>query len=141
MSEAVRAVTRKERPEFRNIHVTDILFNYRLPMPGKVSIMHRISGVLLFVLLPFILWLLDLSLKSEIQFDYFKGILGQPLVKLLVLAITVGYIAHFCAGIRHLFLDSHMAADKPAARKTAASVLIVTAVLSLLVALKLFGVF
>ncbi|HZX26603.1 MAG TPA: succinate dehydrogenase, cytochrome b556 subunit [Telluria sp.] len=140
MSEAVREVARKERPQFRNIHITDIV-RYRLPLPGKVSIMHRISGVLMFVLLPFILWLLDLSLKSETTFDYFKGVFSLPLVKLIVLALAWAYIAHFSAGIRHLALDLHYGGDKPSARKTAGTVLAVTAVLTILVALKLFGVF
>lgn len=140
MSEAVREVTRKERPQFRNIHVTDIL-RYRLPLPGKVSIMHRISGVVLFLLLPFLLWLFQQSLLSEDTYAYFQGVLRLPLVKLLVLAATVGYIAHFCAGVRHLFMDCHLAADKPAARASAGAVLAITGVLSLLVALKLFGVF
>ncbi|MGZ3183796.1 MAG: succinate dehydrogenase, cytochrome b556 subunit [Telluria sp.] len=139
MSEAVRDA-RKERPQFRNIHVTDLM-RYRLPLPGKVSIMHRISGVLLFLLLPFILWLLDLSLKSETTFAYFQGVLSQPFAKLVVLALCWGYIAHFCAGVRHLFMDTHMAAEKHTARQTAGVVLAITAILTIAVALKLFGVF
>jgi succinate dehydrogenase / fumarate reductase cytochrome b subunit len=140
MSEAVREVTRKERPQFRNIHVTDIL-RYRLPLPGKVSIMHRISGVVLFLLLPFLLWLFQQSLLSEDTYAYFQGVLRLPLVKLLVLAAAVGYIAHFCAGVRHLLLDVHVAGEKHSSRQSAGAVLAVTAVLAILVALKMYGVF
>ena len=66
MSEAA-----KPRPQFRNIHVTQ-LANYRLPLAGVVSILHRISGLFMFVFLPFILYLLDNSLTSSYSFDYIK---------------------------------------------------------------------
>ncbi len=140
MSEAVREVPKKERPEFRNIHVTE-LSNYRLPLAGIVSILHRISGFLMFALLPFVLYLLEQSLRSEISFAYYQGIVSTPLVKLIILALVWGYMQHFCAGVRHLFMDLHYGLDKDSARKSAASVLVVSLALTLAVALKLFGVF
>jgi succinate dehydrogenase / fumarate reductase cytochrome b subunit len=140
MSEAVREVPKKERPEFRNIHVTE-LSNYRLPLAGIVSILHRISGFLMFALLPFVLYLLEQSLRSEISFAYYQGIVSHPLVKLIILALVWGYMQHFCAGVRHLFMDLHYGLDKDSARKSAASVLVVSLALTLVVALKLFGVF
>jgi succinate dehydrogenase / fumarate reductase cytochrome b subunit len=140
MSEAVREVPKKERPKFTNIHVTE-LSNYRLPLAGIVSILHRISGFLMFALLPFVLYLLEQSLRSEISFAYYQGIVSNPLVKLVILALVWGYMQHFCAGVRHLFMDLHLGLDKDSARKSAASVLVVSLVLTLLVALKLFGVF
>ena len=140
MSEAVREVPKKERPEFRNIHVTE-LSNYRLPLAGIVSILHRISGFLMFALLPFVLYLLEQSLRSEISFAYYQGIVSNPLVKLIILALVWGYLQHFCAGVRHLFMDLHMGLDKDSARKSAASVLVISVALTLVVALKLFGVF
>ncbi|CAN7656201.1 MULTISPECIES: succinate dehydrogenase, cytochrome b556 subunit [Duganella] len=140
MSEAVREVPKKERPEFRNIHVTE-LSNYRLPLAGIVSILHRISGFLMFALLPFVLYLLEQSLRSEISFAYYQGIVSTPLVKLIILALVWGYMQHFCAGVRHLFMDLHYGLDKDSARKSAASVLVVSLALTLVVALKLFGVF
>ena len=140
MSEAVREVPKKERPEFRNIHVTE-LSNYRLPLAGIVSILHRISGFLMFALLPFVLYLLEQSLRSEISFAYYQGIVSNPLVKLIILALVWGYMQHFCAGVRHLVMDTHIGLDKDSARKSAAAVLVISLALTLAVALKLFGVF
>jgi succinate dehydrogenase / fumarate reductase cytochrome b subunit len=140
MSEAVREAPKKERPEFRNIHITD-LTNYRLPPAGWVSILHRVSGAGMFLLLPFVLYLFELSLVSEATFQYFAGIAALPLVKLILLGLIWAYLQHFCAGVRHLFMDVHVAIEKESARKTATSVLVVSLVLTALAGLKLFGVF
>lgn len=136
MSEAAKP----QRPQFRNIHITQIV-GYRLPLAGVVSILHRISGLLMFLLLPFVLYLLDHSLLSEISFEYFKGFASHWFVKLVILALSWGYLHHFCAGIRHLIMDNHVGLDKDSARKSAASVLVVSLVLAALVALKLFGAY
>jgi succinate dehydrogenase / fumarate reductase cytochrome b subunit len=140
MSEVVKEVPKKERPQFRNIHVTE-LSNYRLPLAGVVSILHRISGLMMFALLPFVLYLLQLSIRSELSFSYFQGIASNGLVKLILLALVWGYMQHFCAGVRHLFMDLHFGIDKDSARKSAATVLLVSLPLTALVGLKLFGVF
>ncbi|NVD71204.1 succinate dehydrogenase, cytochrome b556 subunit [Duganella sp. BJB1802] len=140
MSEAVREAPKKERPEFRNIHVTE-LSNYRMPLASIVSILHRISGFMMFALLPFVLYLLEQSLRSEISFAYYQGIVSYPLVKLIILALVWGYMHHFCAGVRHLVMDAHIGLDKDSARKSSAGVLIVSLSLTAVVALKLFGVF
>jgi succinate dehydrogenase / fumarate reductase cytochrome b subunit len=140
MSEAVREAPKKERPEFRNIHVTE-LSNYRMPLASIVSILHRISGFLMFALLPFVLYLLQNSLRSEISFAYYEGFVTYPLVKLIILALVWGFFHHFIAGVRHLVMDLHIGLDKDSARKSSAAVLILSLVLTLLVALKLFGVF
>jgi len=140
MSEAVREAPKKERPEFRNIHVTE-LSNYRMPLAAIVSILHRISGFLVFLLLPFVLYLLEQSLRSEISFAYFQGFVTYPLVKLIILGLVWGYMQHFCSGVRHLIMDLHIGLDKHSARKTSATVLVVSLTLTLIVALKLFGVF
>jgi succinate dehydrogenase / fumarate reductase cytochrome b subunit len=140
MSEAVREVPKKERPEFRNIHVTE-LSNYRMPLASIVSILHRISGFLMFALLPFVLYLLQNSLRSEISFAYYQGFVTYPLVKLIILALVWGYMHHFSAGVRHLIMDAHVGLDKDSARKSSAAVLVVSLPLTLIVALKLFGVF
>lgn len=136
MSDAVKP----PRPQFRNIHITQIV-GYRLPLAGVVSILHRISGLLMFLLLPFILYLLDQSLLSEVSFAYFKGFASHWLVKLVILALSWGYLHHFCAGIRHLIMDKHIGLDKESARESAAGVLIVSLTLTALIALKLFGAF
>jgi succinate dehydrogenase / fumarate reductase cytochrome b subunit len=136
MAEAVK----KPRPEVRNIGIGQIA-KYRLPLAGKVSILHRISGLLLFISLPFLLYLLDQSLTSEISFDAFKGFLANPIVKIIVLVLSWSYMFHFCAGIRFLLLDTHVAVHKEGSKQTALSVLIVSSLLTIAVALKLFGAF
>lgn len=140
MSEAVREVPKKERPQFSNIHITDLV-NYRLPPAGWVSILHRVSGAGMFLLLPFLLYLFQLSLLSEDSFKYFAGIASHPLVKLILLGLIWAYMQHFCAGVRHLFMDVHVAIEKDSARQTAVSVLVVSLLLTALAGLKLFGVF
>lgn len=128
------------KPQFRNINITDLV-RYRLPLAGILSILHRISGALMFVLLPFILLLLDKSLMSEISFEYFKGMVSHWFIKLIILALCWAYLHHLCAGIRHLFMDIHFGLNKEQAKKSAAVVLAISLPLTALVALKLFGVF
>lgn len=140
MSEAVKEVPKKERPEFRNIHVTDIA-RYRLPPAGLVSILHRISGAGLFLALPFLLVLFQKSVQSEMTFDHFKGILENPLVKLVLLGLIWAYMQHFCAGVRHLFMDIHVGIEKESSRQSAIAVLAVSLFLTAVAGLKLFGVF
>ena len=141
MSEAVREAPKKERPQFRNINIFTDLPAYRFPLASLVSILHRISGFLMFALLPVVLYLLEKSLLSEISFEHFKGIASHPLMKLIILALCWGYFQHFCAGVRHLIMDTHVGLDKDSARKSAATVMVISLALTVLVALKLFGVF
>ena len=140
MSEAVKEVPKKERPEFRNIHVTE-LANYRLPPSGWVSILHRVSGAGLFLLLPFLLYLFQQSVQSEMTFAYFKGILENPLVKLVLLGLIWAYMQHFCAGVRHLFMDVHVGIEKHSSNQSAIVVLAVSLFLTAIAGLKLFGAF
>ena len=130
----------RARPEVRNIHVSQ-LSQYRLPLAGIVSILHRVSGALMFLVgIPFILYLFQQSLTSEISFDNYRAVVGSPLGKLVLLALVWGYL-HFCAGIRYLLLDMHVGVEKESSRTSAAVVLGVSLVLTAVVALKLFGVF
>jgi succinate dehydrogenase / fumarate reductase cytochrome b subunit len=140
MSEAVREAPRKKRPEFRNIHVTD-LGNYRMTLASTVSILHRISGFIMFAALPLILYLLQQSLLSEDTFKYFAGIVSHPLSKIVLLGLLWAYFHHFCAGVRHLMMDMHVAIEKHSAHRSAASVLVISLLLTFITALKLFGVF
>ncbi len=133
-------VLKKPRPEYRNIGLGQLL-KYRLPLAGRVSILHRISGAILFLLLPFSLYLFEQSLTSEISFDTLKAIAAFPLVKLVVLVLSWAFLFHFCAGIRHLVMDTHHAVSKEGGRKTSIVVFIVSSLLTLAVALKLFGAF
>jgi len=134
------SITGKSRPEFRNIHVTQIL-QYKLPPPGMVSILHRASGAALFLALPLILWLFDLSLMSELSFERLIEIGSHWFVKLMLLGLIWAFLHHLVAGLRYLMLDLHMGVDKPAARTSALAVFWISLPLTLLTALKLFGVF
>jgi succinate dehydrogenase / fumarate reductase cytochrome b subunit len=134
------SITGKTRPEFRNIHVTQIL-QYKLPPPGMVSILHRASGAALFLALPLILWLFDLSLMSELSFERLIEIGSHWFVKLVLLGLIWAFLHHLVAGLRYLMLDLHMGVDKPAARTSALAVFWISLPLTLLTALKLFGVF
>ena len=130
----------KSRPEFRNIHVTQLL-QYKLPPPGLVSIMHRISGAALFLLLPFLLWLFDLSLTSEISYARMAELGSNALVKLVLVGLAWAYLHHLIAGVRYLMLDLHVGLDKPVARTSALAVYWISLPLTLIAALKIFGVF
>jgi len=134
------SITGKTRPEFRNIHVTQIL-QYKLPPPGMVSILHRASGAALFLALPLILWLFDLSLMSELSFERLIEIGSHWFVKVVLLGLIWAFLHHLVAGLRYLMLDLHMGVDKPAARTSALAVFWISLPLTLLTALKLFGVF
>ena len=136
MSEALK----KNRPEFRNINKLTDLHRYRWPMASLVSGGHRFGGFMLVLLLPFILYLFDKSLTSEISFEYLKGFTSGWFVKLVILALAWLYLHHFCAGIRHLLADLHIGLDKDPARKSAVLVFAISVPLAALVGLKLFGV-
>ncbi len=125
---------------FTNIHVLQII-RYRLPAAGMISIFHRVSGALLFLLLPFLLFLFDKSITSEISYAFLQGYASHPLVKLVILACAWSYLHHFCAGIRHLIMDLQIGLSKEGAAKSANIVFIVSLPLTALVALKLFGAF
>jgi succinate dehydrogenase / fumarate reductase cytochrome b subunit len=132
------------RPVYRNIHVTQIL-SYRLPPAGIVSILHRVSGVLMFLLLPFIVWLFDVSLTSEISYERFTSAFAAGLgfvpgwfVKLVVLALIWSYLHHFIAGVRHLWMDATHSVSKAQGHVSALVTLGASAVLTLALGFKLF---
>jgi succinate dehydrogenase / fumarate reductase, cytochrome b subunit len=127
------------KPVFRNIHISQIL-TYRLPITGRISILHRVSGALLFLALPWILFMFDRSLISESTFARLSHYAGHWLVKLALLVLIWGFIHHLCAGARFLLMDIHVAVDKEGARKSAWAVLFVSLPLTLLAAMRLFGV-
>jgi succinate dehydrogenase / fumarate reductase cytochrome b subunit len=107
-----------------------------------VSILHRVSGGLLFIFLPFLLYLFDQSLTSELSFEVFKGFLSNVIVKLITLALAWAFLFHFCAGVRHLLMDTnHDAVTKERGKRTSVVVLVVSSILTIAFALKLFGAF
>lgn len=139
----------KKRPEFRNINAFKDLTTYRLPPAGWVSILHRVSGVIMFLLLPFILWMFDTSVSSEISFAKFKAVfnIGVGFVpgwffKLMVLALMWAYLHHFIAGLRHLWMDvSHDAVSKEFGKSSAIVTLVLSIALTLVLGAKLFGLY
>ena len=140
---------RPPRREFRNINAFTDLTTYRLPPAGIVSILHRVSGVLMFVLMPFIIWMFDTSISSEISFERFKaafnsglGFVPGVLVKLVALALIWAYLHHFIAGLRHLWMDvSHAAVTKEFGHSSALVTLVLSILLTIALGLKLFGAY
>jgi succinate dehydrogenase / fumarate reductase cytochrome b subunit len=129
----------KPRKSFRNISVPQIL-SYRLPPAGQISILHRISGALLFLALPIIILpLFAMSFVSPAGYEAISVLAGFTLVKLVLLVLIWGYLHHFCAGIRYLVLDLHVGLDKVSAQRSARIVLGVSLALTLVFGLKLFG--
>jgi succinate dehydrogenase / fumarate reductase cytochrome b subunit len=137
-----------QRPEFRNINAIKDLTTYRLPAAGIVSILHRVSGALMFLLLPLIIWLFDTSVSSEYSFARFKsafniglGVAPGWLVKLVVLALIWAYLHHLCAGLRHLYMDARHAVSKEFGKSSAVVTLVISLGLTLVLGAKLFGLY
>lgn len=121
------AAVGKSRPKHLN------LMQIRLPLPGFVSILHRVSGAGLFLSLPLLIWLFGASLGTAEQLENFRAVFGNGFVKLVLLGLLWAYLHHFCAGMRFLFLDVHKGIELPAARKTAWAVLVVSLSLTLVI--------
>jgi succinate dehydrogenase / fumarate reductase, cytochrome b subunit len=135
-----------KRPEFRNIHAFRDLPTYRWPLASIVSGMHRASGLLMFLLLPLVMWIFDKSVSSEISFARLRAAFntgaGGVLLKLLALALIWAYLHHFIAGLRHVWSDvSHAAVTKQRGAATAKFTLIASLVLTVVFAAKLFGLY
>jgi succinate dehydrogenase / fumarate reductase cytochrome b subunit len=137
-----------QRPEFRNLNLFSDITGYRMPLAGWVSILHRVSGGLLFVLLPFIIWLFDASTGSEISFGRFTaiytsgaGFIPAWFIKLVTLALIWAYLHHFCAGLRHLWMDATHCVTKSFGRSSAAVVLVISLLLTVILGAKLFGAY
>lgn len=141
------ADTLKERPVFRNIHVIDIV-GYRLPPAGIVSILHRISGAILFLLLPFVIWMFDHSVSSEASYDRFTsafvagvGPFAPWFLKLVCLALIWAYLHHFIAGVRHLWMDATHSVSKAQGSFSARLTLLLGVLLTLALGAKLFALY
>lgn len=138
-----------KRPEFRNINAFKDLTTYRMAPAAWVSILHRVSGAIMFLLMPFIIWMFDTSLSSEISFAKFTnafsngaGFVPGWFFKLVALALIWAYLQHFIAGLRHLFLDlNHDKTTKEFGKSSALIVLVLSLGLTFVLALKLFGVY
>ncbi len=138
----------KPRPQYRNLNLFTDVRTYRLPLAALVSILHRLSGFLMFALLPLIIWLFDKSISSEISFGQFSAAFSAGLwifpawfVKLVVLALIWSYLHHLFAGVRHLYLDVSHRTTKEFGRQSAAVVLVAAVVLTVILGAKLFGLY
>ena len=138
----------KKRPEFRNINALSDLPTYRLPAAGWVSILHRISGLLMFLLMPLIIWLFDNSISSEISFAKFSaafniglGFVPGWFMKLVALALIWAYLHHFIAGLRHIYMDVCHAVSKEFGKSSAIVTLALSVALTLVLGAKLFGLY
>jgi succinate dehydrogenase / fumarate reductase cytochrome b subunit len=130
--EIMAEIAAKKRPKYLN------LFEIKLPLPGWVSILHRVSGAGLFLMLPLLIYLFGLSLGSAESFDTFKGIVGHWFVKLILIGLMWAYLHHFCMGIRVLLIDLQVGVEKAQARASAVAVLVVSLILTAILGAKLW---
>lgn len=128
------------RPVYRNIHVSQIV-RYRLPLAGLVSILHRISGAVMFLALPLALWVLDESLHSPQSHAAIAQFLSHWLVKLILLGLFWALLHHLVAGLRHLWMDAFHAVSLEQGRRLATITLAVSLAATALFGLKLLGVY
>lgn len=110
----------KQRPKYLN------LFTIKLPLPGVVSILHRISGVLLFLFIPLVLYLLQISLASENGFNMAKSLMSGGFAKLVLLGLWWALLHHFLAGLRFLAMDMHFCIDLPKSRRAAMAIMAIS---------------
>jgi succinate dehydrogenase / fumarate reductase cytochrome b subunit len=137
------ADTIKQRPgPMRLIDATQ----YRLPVAAQLSILHRASGIVMFLLLPFIVF--DTSVSSEVSYGTFTsvftagwGFLPDWFVKLVVLALIWSYLHHFCAGVRHLWMDATHSVSKEQGRSSAVVSFALSLTLTAALGAKLFGLY
>ncbi len=115
---------REPRPKF--LDLTEI----RLPLPAKASILHRVSGAGLFLILPLLIYLLDMSLASADSYRELQGLAAHPLVKLLLIGLLWAFLHHFCMGIRILLIDVHIGVEKAQANFSAKIVFVVSLALT-----------
>jgi succinate dehydrogenase / fumarate reductase, cytochrome b subunit len=135
------------KPRPGTMRLVDAL-QYRLPAAGVVSILHRASGAIMFLLLPLVIWLFDTSVTSEMSYERFTaafsaGLLGLPgwMLKIVVLALIWAFLHHFIAGVRHVWMDVTHSVTKQQGHSSAVFTLAASAVLTVALGAKLFGLY
>ncbi len=127
---------KKKRPKYLALH------EIRLPLAGYASILHRVSGAGLFLMLPLLIWLLQLSLGFTTESAAtFSAVTGNLLVKLILLGLLWAFLHHFCMGIRILLIDIHVGVEKQQATASAVAVMLVSLTMTLIFGLKLMGAY
>jgi succinate dehydrogenase / fumarate reductase cytochrome b subunit len=134
--------TTKQRPG--TMRLVDAL-QYRLPVAGLVSILHRASGAMMFFLLPFIIWLFDLSTASEASYSQLSAAFSEGVgffpgwfLKLVVLALIWAYLHHFIAGLRHIWMDATHSVTKAFGQQSAVFTLALSVFLTLALGFRVF---
>jgi succinate dehydrogenase / fumarate reductase cytochrome b subunit len=122
----------KTRPKHLALH------KIKLPLPGFVSILHRVSGVFLFMSLPLLLLLFDQSLRSIETYTNLTEHLAHPILKLVLLGLMWSFLHHFCAGLRYLAIDLHWLSTLAAARASSKWVMAVSLFLTVVLGVKLW---
>lgn len=126
------SVIARKRPKYLN------LFKIKLPIAGFASILHRVSGFGLFLMLPLLIWLLELSLGSQESYATLQSVVAHPLAKLVLIGLLWAFLHHFCMGIRILLIDIHIGVEKAQASNSAKMVLAVSLPLTLILGAKLW---
>jgi succinate dehydrogenase / fumarate reductase cytochrome b subunit len=121
---------------------------YRLPLAAYVSILHRVSGAAMFLMLPLLVWLFDMSVTSEVSFEVFRsafaagiGFVPAWLLKLVMLGLVWAYLHHFVAGVRHLWMDATHSVSKSQGHQSAVVTFAISLPLTAALGAKLFGLF
>ncbi|HZV92378.1 MAG TPA: succinate dehydrogenase, cytochrome b556 subunit [Caldimonas sp.] len=147
MATSLKEQPLRTAPVYRNLRITQIA-SYRLPAAGWASIVHRISGALLFILLPLTLWMFDASVTSEVSFEQFAnvfafGIGPVPawLFKIVVFGLIWAYLLHLCIGLRYLWMDATHAVGKEFGRSSALVAMAVGTLVALALGAKLFSLY
>jgi succinate dehydrogenase / fumarate reductase, cytochrome b subunit len=122
----------KKRPKHLALH------QIKLPLPGIVSILHRVSGLLLFFSLPLLLLMLQYSLRSIETYTQLTEVLRLPLIKLMLIGLMWAFLHHFCAGLRYLAVDLHRVRDLAQARSSSKVVMVVSLALTVYLGVKLW---
>lgn len=136
-----------KRPEFRNINAFKDLTTYKLPVAGILSILHRISGLLMFILLPLAVWLFDLSVTSEFTYERLAAVVAGAgyypgwLVKLIILGLIWAFLHHLVAGLRHVYMDVYHKVDKAFGKSSAIVSFVISLGLTAVLGAKLFGLY
>ena len=125
-------VMNKQRPKHLALHLI------KLPLPGFVSILHRVSGLLLFLALPLLLWLLQSSLRSIETYTALQTLFAHPFAKLVSLGLLWAFLHHFCAGLRYLAIDLHWLHSLAQARSSSKVVMVTSLILTGLLGAKLW---
>lgn len=122
----------KKRPKHLALHLI------KLPLPGFVSILHRVSGLALFLALPLLLLVLQYSLTSSVTYEQLMDVLAHPMIKLVLLGLLWSFLHHFCAGLRYLAIDLHLVASLKQARDSSKIVMVASLLMTVLFGVKLW---